>query len=181
MEAQHFRVSKRYARALLELAEEHHIPDRAYEDMQRIGDAFAANQDLKVLMKSPIVREARKQRILHALFSSSVHPLILHYMQIIVRKQRASLLQGISRAFLLVYKEHRGIEPVRITTAKPLDAPLREKALEVARKLSPGSIEFTEAVDPAVIGGFVLNLGDRQYDASIRTRLVRLKKRLHIQ
>lgn len=180
MSSQYLRVSRRYAKALLDLAVEHQILERAYEDMKLIHASFRSSQELKILMKSPIVREGKKQRILIQLFEDRVHPLILGYLKVIVRKQRAVLLESISGAFLMVYKETLGIEAVKLTTAKPLDSALREKALLVAKGLTEKSIEFNEVVDPRIIGGFILNLGERQYDASVRSKLSRLRRHLNI-
>ena len=180
MGSQHNRVCRRYARALFDLARENRITDMAYAGMQTVHHAFESSLELKVLMKSPIVREGRKQRILEKMLADKVHPLVLGYLRIIVRKQRASLLEGIAVAYLLVHKDAMGIESVRLTTAGPVDPLLREKALGVARRLTDKQIEFKEVVRPEIIGGFILNLGDRQYDASVRTRLSRLRRHLNV-
>ncbi len=174
------RISRRYAKALLELVRENQVTEQAYADMKLIREAFGASQELRVLMKSPIVREGKKQRILGRMFEGRVHPMVLQYLRIIVRKQRAALVEGISVAFLEVYNEAMGIVNVRLTTARPVDAELREKAYQAARGLTDKRIAFSEVIDPAIIGGFILNLGDRQYDASIRTRLSRLRRHLNV-
>lgn len=174
------RVSRRYARALFDLVQENGVTEKACADMKHIRSAFGASQELRVLMKSPIVREARKQRILARLFEGRVDPLVLQYLRIIVRKQRAALIEGISGAFIEVYNEAMGIETVRLTTAQPVDLVLREKAFQVASGLTDKQIAFREVIDPDIIGGFILNLGDRQYDASIRTRLSRLRRHLNV-
>jgi F-type H+-transporting ATPase subunit delta len=175
-----FRVFRRYAKALLDLVQENQITEQAYTDMKHIHAAFEASQELRVLMKSPIVREGKKQRILTRMFEGRVHPLVLQYLRIIVRKQRAALLEGISGAFLDVYNEAMGIEAVRLTTARPVDKALKEKAYQVAIGLTDKRIAFSEVIDPAIIGGFILDLGHRQYDASIRTRLSRLRRHLNV-
>lgn len=170
----------RYARALLSLAEENNILERSYKDLQLVNRVFAAQNELKVMMKSPVIRTGKKQSVLRHLFSNKLHPLVMAYTLIIVRKQRGHMLEGISRAYLRVYKQYLGIETVRITTAVPLDDRVRRKALLAARELSPHEIEFEEDVDPDIIGGFILNLEDKQYNASVQYRLARLKKHLMI-
>lgn len=180
MLSQNPRVSKRYAKALLALAMEHHIGQRAYEDMKIINQVFSYSKDLQILLRSPIIRVGKKQRILKSLFESHLHPLIFQYLTIIVRKQRAALLPGIARSFLLVFKEAQGIELVGVTTASPMDESLRKRSMEVAEKLTSLKIEFQEKVDPDIIGGFILNLGERQYDASVKSKLALLKKHLNL-
>jgi F-type H+-transporting ATPase subunit delta len=171
-------LNKRYAKALLGLAEENNILERSYDDLKRINAVFSAHKELKVMMKSPVIRVAKKQAVLKYLFESLVHPLILSYILIIVRKQRGHMIEGISNAYLRVYKQYHGIETVKITTAAPLDDALRKKALQAARELTLLEIEFQEEVDPEIIGGFVLDLEDKQYNASVQYRFARIKKHL---
>ena len=165
---------------MLVLARENHLEERTFEDMILLDRVFTASNELRAVMKSPVIREGKKWRILNSLLQNRLHPLNMGYIQIVVRKQRASLLAGISRAFQLLYKEYMGIEPVLVTTASKLDESLRKRAMEVAASLSEKQIEFSEAVDPGIIGGFILNIGDLQYDASIRSRLTAIKKQLNV-
>jgi len=181
MLSKNLRVSKRYAKALLSLAIENNILDEAYQDMKLVKQVFSYDKELKIVLKSPIIREGKKQGILSRIFEGKVHPLIMHYMRIIARKRRASLLDGISSQFINVYKAHLNIEPVNVTTAFPVDHSLREKVLAVAHKLTTKTIEFQEKVDPEIIGGFILDLGDRRYDASIKRKLSEFRKHLKVQ
>ncbi len=180
MLSKNLRVSKRYAKALLSLAIENNILEEAYHDMKLVSQAFSFEKELKIVLKSPIIREGKKQNILKHLFGEKVHPLILKYMLIIARKRRAALLDGISRQFINVYKEYLNIEPVRVTTAFAIDEPMREKVLAVARRFTNKTIDFQENVNPEIIGGFILDLGDRRYDASIRRKLSDLRKHLKV-
>ncbi len=173
-------LNNRYAKALLALAEDNNILERSYYDLKFVYEVFSLQKDLKILLKSPVVRIGQKQSVIRHMFENKLHPLILNYMLIIVRKQRGHLLEGISGAYLKVYKKYLGIETVRITTASPLDDKNREKALMAARELTPYQIEFEENIDPDIIGGFVLDLGDKQYNASVQYRMARLRKHLTI-
>jgi len=173
-------LNNRYAKALLALAEDNNILERSYYDLKFVNEVFSLQKDLKILLKSPVVRIGQKQSVIRHMFENKLHPLILNYMLIIVRKQRGHLLEGISGAYLKVYKKYLGIETVRITTASPLDDKNREKALMAARELTPYQVEFEENIDPDIIGGFVLDLGDKQYNASVQYRMARLRKHLTI-
>ena len=180
MISKNLRVARRYAKALLSLAQENDIMERANEDMKLVNAVFGMDKELKIILKSPIVREGKKQKILSRLFEDKVHPLIMHYMLIIARKRRAALLDGISQEFQLVYKNFLGIEPVQVITAAPLEDALREKVIAVARRMTTKTIEFREEVNPSIIGGFILNLGDKQYDASVRRKLANLKHQFNV-
>ncbi len=171
-------LNKRYAKALLSLAVENNILERSYLDMKMVHKVFLANKNLKVVLKSPVIRISKKQNVVSHIFQNVVHPLVLRYMMIIIRKQRGNMLEGISGAYLMVYKRYLGIEQVKVTTAVPLNDLLRERAWDAARKLTPHEIEFAEAVDPDIIGGFILNLGEKQYNASVKRRFQQIKKHL---
>lgn len=181
MRSKNLRVSKRYAKALLSLAIENNILEEAFFDMKLVNQAFSYDKELKIVLKSPIIREGKKQKILSRLFDGKVHPLIMSYMAIIARKRRASLLDGISSQFLNVYKAHLNIEPVRVTTATAINETLRKKVLMTAGRLTTKTIEFEERVNPEIIGGFILDLSDRRYDASIKRKLSDMRKHFKLQ
>lgn len=172
---------KRYARALLLLAEENGILEKSYEDLKLADAVLNGHKELSISLKSPVVRVGKKQNLIRRLFDGRIDPLILKFMLIIVRKQRGNILGGIASAYGDVYKKHLGIETVRIITAQPLDESLRERAMAAAKKLTPYTIEFDESIDPDIIGGFILILGDKRYDASVRNRLNQVKKHLGLK
>lgn len=178
MPRNHHILNKRYARAFLSLAEENNILERSYEDMKNIHEVFSRNKDLAILLKSPVIRNTSKQNVLSRLFKHHVHPFILRYMMLIVRKQRGGMLEGISGAYIALYKQYAGIERVKVTTAVPMDDQLRMRALEAARKLTPHEIEFEEHIDPDIIGGFILHMEEKRYDASVKHRFQQMKKHL---
>lgn len=172
------RVANRYAKALLGLAQEQGLSEEAYADMKLVFDVFTQSKELIVVLKSPIVRESKKQNILSGIFEGKVHPVTMHYLSIIARKKRASLILGIAHEYLKIHKEAQNIETVTVTTAKGLTPELRQKVMAVAATLTPKNIDFHEKLDPELIGGFLLNLGDLQYDASVKNKLSKLKKNL---
>ncbi len=173
------RVSNRYAKALLGLAEENNIADRAFEDMKLIYTVFSQNKELKSVLKSPIVRVGKKLNILKAIFESKLNPLIMHYLTIITRKKRSALIQGIAYEYLNIYRERLDIEKVTLVTAGEIDKPLFDKAHRIASIISQRkNIEFNQNFDPGIVGGFILRVGDLQYDASVKRRLSRLEKQL---
>ncbi|MFN2395964.1 MAG: ATP synthase F1 subunit delta [Bacteroidales bacterium] len=173
------RVANRYAKALLGLAEENDFSDQAFNDMKLVYDVFAKSKELKTVMKSPIVRISKKLNIINSVFKDKVHPVTLHYLNIITRKKRAALIEGIAWEFQKIHKENLDIETVNLITAGSIDKSLEKKAHEISKKLTKKTnIEFNRQVDPGLIGGFVLRVGDMQYDASVKRKLARLRKHL---
>jgi F-type H+-transporting ATPase subunit delta len=172
------RVANRYAKAFLGLAEENGLSDEAYEDMRLVYESFQSSTELKTLLKSPIVRTTKKLNVINAIFKGKINPLSLHYLNIITRKNRAGIIEGIAFEFLRIHRESLNIEQVRLITASEVDDIVEKKAFEVASKLTTKNIEFQRVLDPELIGGFILQVGDLQYDASVKRKLARIKRQL---
>ena len=170
------RVASRYVKSLLELAVEQKALDAVHKDMQMFSAAIDASQPLLVLLKSPIIPHEKKRTILEQILKGKVHKLTLSIVDILTRKNREPLLPEIAREFHNAYNEYKGIGKAKVTTSVALDAATRKKIEEMVRTLSnKKDIELDEIVDKDLIGGFVLNVGDRQIDSSIRSKLKSLK------
>lgn len=173
------RVANRYAKALLGLAEDENFSEKAFEDMKLIFDVFEENRELQSILKSPIVRIAKKLNILNSIFSKHLHPVTMHYLSIIARKKRAALIQGIAHEFLKIHRERQDVEEVTLITASDVDIKHTQSAKRIAATLTPRSnIEFNHVFDPGIIGGFILRIGDLQYDASVKKKISVIKKHL---
>lgn len=173
------RVANRYAKALLGLAEENNFSKQAFEDMELVYNALQSSKELQTILKSPIVRVSKKLNILKAIFEDKVNPVSMHYLTIVTRKKRAALIQGIAYEFLKIHRNNLDIELVTLVTAGEIDKDLSAKAKEIALQLTPrANIEFNQVYDPSVIGGFILRIGDLQYDASVKRKLSNIKKHL---
>jgi F-type H+-transporting ATPase subunit delta len=173
------RVSNRYAKALLGLAEENNFAERAFQDMELIFITFQESKELQTILKSPIVRISKKLNILNAVFGEKINPITLQYLNIITRKKRGSLIPGIAYEYLKLYRENLDLELVTLITAGEINDELAQKAYEIATSITPkANIEFRHIYNEDIIGGFILRVGDTQYDASVRRKLSNIKKRL---
>jgi F-type H+-transporting ATPase subunit delta len=170
------RAASRYVKSLLGLAVERGVLEEVNTDMQMFDRVCMANRNLVNMLRSPIIRHEKKKNVLHALFKSRVNPLTFDIIDILTRKNREPLLPTIAKEFHVAYNVHKGIGKATVTTTVPMDETLRKEIEAVVKQLSNKTeIELTEKVDPKLIGGFVLNVGDRQIDASISSKLKHLK------
>ncbi len=173
------RVANRYAKALLGLAEENNFQEQAFNDMKLAYQVFEINKELEVLLKSPIVRVSKKLTILNTIFDGKIHPVTLRYMNLVTKKKRASLLKGIAFEYLNIHRERMDVEMVMLVTAGEIDDSLMSKAQNIAKTLTKRKyIEFEHVTDPSILGGFILRIGDIQYNASIKRKLSMIKKQL---
>jgi F-type H+-transporting ATPase subunit delta len=170
------RATARYVKSLLDLAIEKNLVEEVHRDMLFFTDVVSKSRSLDLLLQNPIIKHDKKLAILKSLFGGKVHNLTMSFFDIITRKNREPILKSIAREFHNAYNLYKGIGIASVTTATPLDDKLRSEIEKLVREYSDKKqIELVEKVDPDLIGGFVLNVGDRQVDASIRSKLKTLK------
>jgi F-type H+-transporting ATPase subunit delta len=170
------RVASRYVKSLLGLAVETGAVEAVHKDMLTFSSICNQNRAFAVMLRSPVIRHEKKRAILEKIFAGKVHKLTMAFIDIITRKNREPLLPLIATEFHNAYNEYKDIGQAYITSAIPLDADLRRSIETVVKKLShTKQVELEEKVDKDLIGGFVLNVGDRQIDASIKGKLRTLK------
>ena len=171
------KVASRYAKSLLNLAKEQNKVEEVLSDIQSFDKALE-NRDLLLLTKSPIVPLDKKRAIFDALFKSKYDNMTMMFFDIILRKGREAYLPEIADSFIAQYNTLKGISKVTVTTATPLSKESLEavRAKLLASNVTDESIEFTTIVDPSIIGGLVIRIGDNLYDASVERKLKELKK-----
>ncbi|MFD2034143.1 ATP synthase F1 subunit delta [Belliella marina] len=171
-----FRVSTRYAKSLLELANEKGVLEEVLADMKQLSAVATANREFALSLKSPIINFDKKLKVLTALFEKSSNAMTMAFYGIVARKNRADLLVDIAREFQKQYNLHKGIQVADLTTTFPITDELRSKFVSVVKEISGlDKIELVEKIDTDIIGGFVLKVNDRQLDESLSSKLKALR------
>ena len=169
------RATYRYAKSLLELAQEQDALENCKNDMEHIVATCQGSHDLTLLLKSPVVKTDKKQAIFSQVFADC-SPLVKQFIQLITAKKREVLLADIAQRFLLIYKELQGIHTAQLTTATPIDEETRKHILDFIKQQGIEKVDLNEVVDDKLIGGLVLRLGDKQIDASVARQIYDLKQ-----
>lgn len=170
------KAASRYATALMDLSIELKTLDKSFEDMRALQQTVEGSKDLLNLLESPIVKADKKKSILHALFSGSFHELTLKYLDLLVKNGRESLIPEIANQFIIQFNSHHNILEAEVTSAIKLDDTQKQKILSLVKH--DGKVILKEIVNPSLIGGFVVKVGDKQIDASIAKRFKDLKKEI---
>lgn len=169
-------VASRYAKSLIDLAEEQNALEAVRTDMEFFLRTLRENPTLKAVLKNPILGPDKKSGILNELFSSRVHLMIMTFFAIVVRKGRSGILFDTAKEFINEYNIRKNITKATVTTAAPLSDENKKQVEEVIKQATHGEIILTAKVDSSLIGGFVLKVGDKQFDTSISSQLSKLKK-----
>jgi F-type H+-transporting ATPase subunit delta len=170
------RAASRYVRSLLSLAVEKNALEAVHGDMLMFSRIIAENRAFELMLRNPIIKHEKKRDILEKVFTGRVHPLTMGIFDILTRKNREPLLPAIAKEFHSAYNIYQGIGKATVISAVPLDSELRGEFENMVKKLSAkDKVELIEKVDKDMIGGFVLNVGDKQIDASIKNKLKALK------
>ncbi len=176
-----FKVASRYAKSLIDLAQEQGNLEAVKQDMEQFVAVMYANKELQAVLKNPIMKQDKKRNILDALFEQKIHPSITAFFHIMVRKGRAGILYATAREFIREYNEVKRIVHATVVSAVALSA----NNLDALRKVIAGEINaevvLRNNVDPSLIGGFVVNVGDKQIDASIAGKLKKLERHFETQ
>jgi F-type H+-transporting ATPase subunit delta len=171
-------VAYRYANSLLQLSTEHGTLEGTHHDMRLVGDVCARERDLRLLLKSPVVKPDKKAHILDLVFADRIGEVTARFISILVRKGREALLPDVAAAFTELYNKQLGILTCEVRSAVTLSADARKRVQEMAAEKFPGkTIMLSEKVDPPLIGGVIIRIGDEQIDASVSRSLHDLRRR----
>jgi F-type H+-transporting ATPase subunit delta len=168
------KVARRYAKSLIDLANEKGVLDAVNKDMKMFVEVCSQNRDLALVLSNPIVHSDKKLNILRSIFSDKMNKMTIAFFEIVIRKTREKYLIQIAKEFTEQYKYLKGIQTAEIISAVGLDDKLRKQVYEMLRNNNNSEVELIEKVDKNLIGGFVLRIDDRQYDASIASDLRKL-------
>ena len=168
------KVAKRYAKSLIGLSNEKGSLDAVNSDMKLFVSVCEENRDLAHLIANPIINSDKKLSILKQIFGEKINKITMTFFEIVIRKGREKYLIQIAKEFTGQYKVLKGIQTAEITSAVGLDERLRKQIYDLVKGDSKSEVELVEKVDNKLIGGFVLRIGDKQYDASISSSLRKL-------
>ncbi len=172
------RVAVRYARSLVSLAGEKNMLEAVKDDMELISGTLDESRQLRVLMRSPVIDGSKKMRVTSEIFKGKISEITFVFLKLVFRKNREYFLHDIARQFITQYNQKKGLQSAEVVTAAPLTPELRLEITQLVKKISGREPQLAETIDPDIIGGFILTVGDKQLDASVSGKLLKLKSEL---
>jgi len=171
------RAAVRYAKAILEIADSKKSAAEVSVDMALIATTIAGNLELHSFIQNPLIKTDTKKDVVLEVFAS-VNAVTKSLFHLLLENKRFEILEAIASEYNNLFDIMNGVEVAKVTTAIPMDAVLEAKVLAKIATFSNKKITIENTVDPSIIGGFILRIGDKQYNASIANRLQVLKREL---
>ena len=169
------RAAIRYAKAILSLALSEKNADKVKDDMKSIANTIAENEDLANMLDNSVVKTETKKAALNAIFPN-LNKISNSLFDLLISNKRIDILNQVAIKYSVLFDEHNGKELAEVTTAVPLTKDLETKVLSKVKELTNKTVELKSIVDENILGGFILRVGDKQYDASISNKLNKLKR-----
>ena len=171
------RAAIRYAKAILDLANSKSVATEVSQDMTLIANTIKENKELQDFIVNPTLRNEVKNSALLEVFAS-VNGLSKGLFQLLFENKRFEILESIALEYNKLFDEANGIEVAKVTTAVAMTPELEAKVLAKIKEFSNKKVSIESTIDPTIIGGFILRIGDKQYNASVANRLQVLKREL---
>ncbi len=170
------RVAIRYAKAILSLSLDLKKADKVNDDMKLVFSVIEENVALHIMLDNPVIKTESKRSTLSSLFNKKIDNVSLDLINLLIDNKRLQLLPEVAKQYNRLYDEHKGIQLAEVTTAVSLTAELEKKVLAKVKEISGKKVILKNIIDPAIIGGFILRVGDQQFDASIRGKMNNLRR-----
>lgn len=169
------RAAIRYAKAILDLAVSKKATDAVEKDMRSVLETIADSKELRQMLSSPVISGGTKKEVLLKIFKGS-NAISEGLIGMLVDNKRVSILNEVALKYIILNEQQKGKDVAYVTTAVPMDAAMEKKVLQQVTKITGNQVTVQNTVDENIIGGFVLRVGDLQYDASIVNKLNNLKR-----
>lgn len=171
------KAASRYAKSLIDLSNEQNALEEIKNDMVLLDQVIDQNPELEAILKNPIVPLDKKAGILENVFGAKVNPVTKAFLNLVVKKGRSEIVFGTAKAFVQQYNVIKGIVTAEVSSATELtDANRAEIVAIVKKEVGAKEVVIKEKINDKLIGGFILKVGDKQFDASIANGLNKLKK-----
>ena len=172
------RVARRYAAALFNVALRENALDAVERDLNAVTGVWGVNSQIDETMAHPRIPTPVKQKILRQLLEREVSPLVLNYLLYLLDKTRIDLLEEIVLEFTRLADEQRKVVRAHVTTAVPLSSAEEEQLRQKVGGMTGLNVVLVPTVDPRIVGGVILRVGDQLWDGSVRGYLSELRQRL---
>ncbi len=172
-----YEIAEVYARSLFEVAKEHDVLDRVHDELGEFAEALSGDRTLQVFLFSPYFSSQEKRDGVRKVVSEA-DDRIVNFLELLAERHRMPALFRIRREFDALWAEENQLLPVTVTSAVELDEGLAEDIGKRIQEQTGRTVELSSNVDPEVLGGLMVRVGNMVLDGTVRNRLERLRKQV---
>jgi len=170
-------VAKRYAKALFEIAQERNVLDQVENELKLVAETIASLPTLKEWLNHPLTEVSEKKELFSTVFSQ-LSELTQNFLFLLTDRRREAIIEPILNEYKRFANEARGVAEAEVISAFPLSEKDKEVLVATFERLVGKKIQINSKVDSDLLGGVIVRIGDRLYDGSLRTKLLRFQERL---
>ena len=170
------KVASRYAKALFDYAGENQQIDAVKDDLTQIIQVLKENQELQIVLNSPVIVPSKKYAIFAQVFANALSETTFNFLGVIIKKKREPAIATICEEYIKLYNQAHNIKVATLTTAQPISEALLEKIKGLLEEKTQATVQIKQLVDPQIIGGFLIKLDDNFIDASVLSKINKLKQ-----
>ena len=169
------KAALRYAKAIISLAKDRGVTAEVNEDMKTIHDTIDGTGDLRTFLKSPVIKDSIKKNALLEIFKD-VNGITSGMFGILMENNRLEILSQVASKYMFLYNQMNNVQVAKVTTAFPLTPGLEAEIQQKVKELTGNEAKIENIIDESIIGGFILRVGDIQYNGSVQAQLNNLKR-----
>ena len=171
-------VAERYALALFQVAQKHESSLEIEQDLREVKKVFEMTPELYNLIVSPKLSAEKRRNLINEVFNGA-NPFVVNTLQLMAERKRLDEVGSLADEFVVLSNNAQGIEDAKVYSTRPLTEEERASISSTfAKKIGKQSLRIENIIDPSLIGGLRLQIGNRIYDSSVSTKLARLQRQL---
>ena len=171
-------IRVRYAKAFFQTAKDKNMLGQFKTDIETVFDVCNNSPEFIYLLNSPVIKSSKKAELIETIFKTAVNQLTLNFLLLITQNKRETEIPGICRNFLELTRKDQNIKTATLVTANEIIPAVTEKIKTIIEKELKARVELSTKVNPDMIGGIILRVDDKQYDASVASQLKKIKQQL---
>jgi F-type H+-transporting ATPase subunit delta len=172
------RISVRYAKALYDFSKSEKVDEEVYNHTGIVSDILDSSSDLFIILNNPVILPSEKERIISKIFNGKVHPLLIKFINLMVKKRRESYIKNALLVYRKIYRENKGLVRVVVETPVDLSEDTKNRILSFVAKKFNKTPQIEIKLIPELIGGFIVEVEGMLIDLSVSGQLAKVKKAL---
>ena len=168
------RASLRYAKALFETAKSRAVVNDVYKDLELLKSILNEKTEFFNIIHNPTIKRNTKETLFSKIFKNRVHDLTMEFLLLLLKKGREAILTEVIHHYAELDMEDKGVLLAEVISAKPISENIKK---DIKNKISANrNVQLSEKIDKSILGGLIINIGDSQYDASVRKKINNVKR-----